>query len=119
MAFFNMMPSVDGWYMKENPSELPVLTKNVEVIVGSNTMDSPKAPPYLGLIPLLPDFTPKSPSAFKTRASDYFGSGVFDIYPEPAATASRDDVAKEFYRMQGDVCNQCPKHFAAQKFLDA
>jgi len=113
------MPSADGWYMKHNPSELPVLTKGVEIIVGSNTMDSLNAPPYAGAIPTLPDFTPKSPSAFKTLATDYFGSSIFDVYPEPAAGSSENDTAKEFYRMQGDVCNQCPKHFAAQKFLAA
>jgi len=117
--FFNLAPSADGWYMERNPAELPVLTKGVDIIVGANTMDSLNAPPYIGTIPQLPDFTPKGRSAFKTLATDYFGVGIFEVYPEPAASASQDDVAKAFYRMQGDVCNQCPKHFAAQKFLAA
>lgn len=111
-------PSVDGWYMKRNPAELPVLSKGVDIIVGANTMDSLNAPPFTGLIPGMPD-TPNSSSALKSLASDYFGAGIFDVYPVPDSSASQDDVAKEFYRMQGDVCNQCPKHFAAQKFLAA
>lgn len=117
--YFSLGPSADGWHMKQNPSELPVLAKGVDIIVGANTMDTLNAPPYMGLDPRLPDFTPKTAAEFKTLATDYFGAGVFDVFPEPPATASKDDVARAFYRLQGDVCNQCPKHFAAQKFLAA
>lgn len=115
--FFNVNPAADGWYMKQNPSELPVLPKGVEILVGANSMDSVIAPPYTGISS--PDFAPKNTSAFKSLATDYFGASVFEVYPEPASSASEDDVAKAFYRMSADVCNTCPKHFAAQKFLAA
>lgn len=117
--FEAVSPSADGFYLPQNPAGLPVVAKGIDIIVGANTMDTLNAPPYIGTIPVLPDFTPKDAKSLRKRLTDYFGSKIFDIYPAPADSASQQEVAAEFYGIGGDVCNQCPKHFAAQKFLQA
>jgi len=105
--------------MPKSTADLPVLTQGVDIIVGANTMDTLQAPPYVGLIPGLPDFTPKTVESYEQRLTSYFGEKVLDIYPRLPAGASASTVAKAFYGVNGDVCNTCPKHWAAQKFLAA
>jgi len=112
-------PSPDGWYLPQSTAVLPVLTKDVEIIVGANTMDTLMAPPYVGTSPQLPDLTPKTSDAFHKRLRDYFGADIFNIYHPLAPSASADAVSAAFYGISGDVCNTCPKHWAAQKFLAA
>merc|ERR1719265_2274722 len=99
-------PSPDGWWMQRNPGELPVLTEGIDIIVGSNTMDSTVLPPFSDV------FTPKTAHAFTALMTGYFGAGILDIYPSPSASASQEDVSKAFYRMNADVCATCPKHTA-------
>lgn len=112
-------PSVDGWYMQRNPAELPLATKGMEIVVGANTMDTLWAPPWISRLPGGTDNVPKTSQALKSLMIGYFGTKIFDTYSAPTLNASNEDVAKEFYGLSADVCNECPKHLSAQKLLAA
>lgn len=107
-------PSPDGWWLKKETAELPVLTSGTQVIVGSNTMDSLFGPPWnmLGLV------VPKTRIGYEFQVTSYFGREALRLYPAPAHGIA-EDYRKAFIRINTDVCNTCPKHWIAQKLRKA
>jgi len=112
-------PSADGFYMKKEPYELPVLTKEVKVLTGSNTMDTLIAPPFTHWVPGFGTVVPNSVAAYEDLVSGYFGKEALSLYPSPGAGASTEEVNDAFYHIAADVCNTCPMQWIRKKFLEA
>jgi len=113
-------PSPDGFYMKDAPEKSPVLTRNTQLIVGSNTMDTLWAPPYLEGIEGVYNLTiPRTVAQYEELVHGFFGDAGLGLYPAPTKDASITAVQQAFYRISADVCNTCPKHWMAEKFRDA
>lgn len=115
------VPSPDGWFMPREPSQLQMLTEGIEVIIGSNTMDSLNSatPPFYTKPPL---FEPTHPittaAAYVSTVGSYLGADGLDLYPVPQ-DAPAETVSNSFIRLTADVCNTCPKLWLAQKLLAA
>jgi len=107
-------PSPDGWFMPREPSQLQMLTEGIDVIIGSNTMDSLAATPPFDLTQAPPNTT----AAYTSVVGSYFGADGLDLYPV-SKDASAETVTNSFHRLTADVCNTCPKLWLAQKLLAA
>lgn len=108
-------PRPDGWWLQKKPSELPVLSSKVQILVGSNTMDSLFGPPWLSSLPsVLRDVVPSTRFTYEQRVESYFGKEALTLYPAPSQ-GSANDYWKAFIRINTDVCNSCPKHWIARK----
>lgn len=115
-------PSPDGFFLQDHPSALPVLTQNTEIIVGSNSMDTLWAPPYLTTLEKGLNITiPSTASEYKTLVRGHFGDAGLALYPGPdaAGSSAEAEVRNAFYRISSDVCNTCPMHWMAQKLVGA
>jgi len=113
-------PSPDGFYMKDAPEKSPVLTRNTQIIIGSNTMDTLWAPPYLEGIEAFYNLTiPQTTEQYEELVHGFFGDAGLNLYPAPTKDASATAVQQAFYRISADVCNTCPKHWMAEKLRDA
>lgn len=116
-------PSPDGWWLQKMPADLPILSSKVEVLIGSNTMDSLFGPPWDSNLPaplgtVFKLLVPTTRLGYEARVWSYFGSEGLSLYPAPKNGAP-DDYRKAFIQLNADVCNTCPKHWMAQKLLRA
>jgi len=118
---FMFVPGPDGWFMPREPSQLQMLTKGIEVIIGSNTMDSLNSAtlPFYTTTPWYEVTHPiTTATAYASTVGSYLGADGLHLYPVPQ-DASAETVSNSFRRLTADVCNTCPKLWLAQKLLAA
>jgi para-nitrobenzyl esterase len=112
--FRTLRPSPDGWFMPRDPSQLQMLTKGIDVIIGSNTMDAVNSvtPPFGNANPVT------TAATYASTVGSYFGADGLDLYAVPE-NASAETASNSFRRLTADACATCPKMWLAQKLLAA
>jgi len=109
-----VLPSPDGWVLPTIPMDLPVASDGIDIIIGSNTMDTLMAPPFFD-----PTTELRSSRDYESLVTKFFGNEVLKFYPAPENKSSKDDIVRAYATIQADVCHTCPKHFLAKKLLAA
>lgn len=108
-------PVADGYFLTDHPLFLPILYKDIDIVIGGNSLDIIQAKPFgFWFAPF-----PTTPAGYKEILTNYFGPEVLTLYPSPASSSTGDDIQAAFFRVLTDVAETCPTHRLAQKIRSA